>query len=231
MKKLKAKKKINMFSDLVKVADLDNEHPAKQFLIQRQIPEKEYNDLYYTDSFQSWTNTIVPNKFKNIKYDEPRIVIPFRTYEGYEYAFQGRALTPTDDRFKYMTIIVNDIGSRTFGLNRIAAKKDIIVVEGPFDAMFIDNCIAAAGSDLKSDVGDIFMLDCEPRNPHIVKKLRGLLDKGKTIVLLDSQKYNKMDINDLILSGMSHDEVNNLLLSNTYSGLKGKMALTKWSRS
>lgn len=233
MKKLKRKKEINMFSDLPKIADLDNSHPAKQFLLQRQIPEKEFSDLYFAEGFQSWTNTIIPEKFSEgaLKYNEPRIVIPFRTYEGYEYAYQGRSFADTSNKFKYITIVVNDIGTRTYGLNRIDAKKDIMVVEGPFDAMFIDNCIAAAGSDLRTDIGDIFVLDCEPRNKHIVKKLKGLLKKDKTIVLLDSLKYNKMDINDLIMTGMTGEEVKSLLLENTYKGVMGTLALNRWSRS
>lgn len=231
MNQLKRKTKNNMFSELTKIADLEPAHPARKFLSDRLIPEKEFSDLYYAPEFKAWTNTIIPNKYSDIKYDEERIVIPFRTYEGYEYAYQGRSFVGTNNKYKYMTLIVNDIGSRTYGLNRIDAKKPIIVLEGPFDAMFIENSIAAAGSDMRTDVGDIFMLDCEPRNNHIVKKLRGLLAKGKTIVLLDSKKYNKMDINDMIVSGMSSKEIKKLLLDNTYSGAMGTLKLNQWSRS
>lgn len=230
MKQLKEKANDNMFDDLVKISDLDDDHPAKQYLINRNLPEKEFTDLYYADKFRSWTNTIVHNKFENVdKYDEPRIVIPFRRESGTCYAYQGRALN-SDNKVKYITIVVYDTGNRTWGMNRVDKEKPIVVVEGPLDAMFLSNCIAAAGSDLRTDVGDIFVLDVENRNPHIVKKMKGLLDKGKTIVMLDPIKYSGMDINDLILSGMTGEEVKQLLMDNTYSGMKGIMKLNQWKR-
>ena len=35
---------------------------------------------------------------------------------------------------------------KIFGLNRIDKSKPIYVVEGPIDSLFLDNCVAVAGS-------------------------------------------------------------------------------------
>ena len=60
--------------------------------------------FYYTNKFKAWVNTLV-DKFDNIEYDEPRIIIPI-IYENQLIGFQGRALGPNS--VKYITIMLED---------------------------------------------------------------------------------------------------------------------------
>ena len=51
-----------------------SEHPAsREYLESRSLDSKKF---YYTHSFKKWVNTLVPRKFSDTKYDEPRIIIP-----------------------------------------------------------------------------------------------------------------------------------------------------------
>ena len=47
----------NRAQDLKKISDLNNEHPAKQYLLNRQIPEEQLGRFYYADRFKRWVNS------------------------------------------------------------------------------------------------------------------------------------------------------------------------------
>ena len=53
----------DIMSYLQKVESVDN---AKQFLLQRKIPKRWFNHLYYTPEFRKFTNKIIPKKFEKI---------------------------------------------------------------------------------------------------------------------------------------------------------------------
>ena len=61
---------------------------------------------------------------------------------------------------------------KIFGLDRIDTNKSIYITEGPFDATFIKNSVAMAGSDIDirtfgwSDY--IWVFDNEPRNLSLI---------------------------------------------------------------
>ena len=75
---------------LKKLSDLPN-HPAYDLFIKKRKLEDHADKFYVTWHFMTWVNSIIPNKFPNIKEDHPRIVIPFFDTSGKMFAFQGRA--------------------------------------------------------------------------------------------------------------------------------------------
>ena len=80
-----------------------SENPiAKKYLEKRKINP---NKFYYTDAFKRWVNTLVPNKFNDVTYDEPRIIIPL-IYKNQLIGFQGRSLGRNS--VKYITIMLHD---------------------------------------------------------------------------------------------------------------------------
>ena len=196
---------------------------AKLYLEKRGLDPSKF---YYTDKFKAWVNTLV-EKFDNIEYDEPRIIIPL-IYENQLIGFQGRALGPNS--VKYITIMLQENAPKVYGIDKINEKEPIYIVEGPFDSHFVDNAVAMAGSDLDirpfnwSDY--IWVFDNEPRNREVVNRISKTIDRGDKVVIWPNNISEK-DINDMKLSG--HD-VQTVIKSNTYTGLEAKLKFNIWKK-
>ena len=197
---------------------------ARLYLEKRLIDPKIFN---YTPTFKKWVNTLVPNKFSDITYDEPRIIIPL-IYENQLIGFQGRALGPNS--VKYITIMLDDDAPKIYGLDKINNEFPVFVTEGPFDSTFVSNSIAMCGADgdvRKWGISDpVWVYDNEPRSHEIVKRISSTIDRGEKVVIWPNN-INEKDINDMILAG--HD-VMGVLNSNTYSGLTAQLQFNTWKR-
>ena len=196
---------------------------AKKYLENRKLnPDK----FYYTDKFKVWSNSH-KRTFDSVEYDEPRIIIPL-FYKNTLVGFQGRSLGPS--KVKYITVMINDDAPKIYGLDQIRTGTPVYITEGPFDSTFIRNSIAMCGSD--GDVGKwgistpIWVYDNEPRNREIVRRISDTIDRGETVVIWPSNIHEK-DINDMVLAG--HD-VQSVVESNVYSGLKAKLQFNIWKR-
>lgn len=216
--------------DLPKICDLSEEHPAKKYLKNRKIPEKFLNELYYCEEFKKWTNQ-QKHTFNSIENDESRIIIPLENH-GEIFGYQGRSLKK-NSKVKYITIILNEFHPKIYGLDKVDWEKTVYIVEGPFDSMFIDNSIAMVGSDIDKmflisnyEVDFVVVYDNEKRNKEIVEKIEKAIDSKLPVVIWPNDIREK-DINDMILSGLN---VNDMLKSNTYSGLEAKAKLIGWKR-
>ena len=197
---------------------------ARLYLEKRLIDPKIFN---YTPTFKKWVNTLVPNKFSDITYDEPRIIIPL-IYENQLIGFQGRALGPNS--VKYITIMLDDDAPKIYGLDKINNGFPVFVTEGPFDSTFVSNSIAMCGADgdvRRWGINDpVWVYDNEPRSHEIVKRISNTIDRGEKVVIWPNN-INEKDINDMILAG--HD-VMGVLNSNTYSGLTAQLQFNTWKR-
>ncbi len=196
---------------------------AKLYLEKRGLDPTKF---YYTNKFKAWVNTLV-EKFDNIEYDEPRIIIPI-IYENQLIGFQGRALGPNS--VKYITIMLEDNAPKVYGIDKINEKEPIYIVEGPFDSHFLENSVAMVGADL--DIrpfgwsNHIWVFDNEPRNREIVNRISKTIDRGEKVVIWPNHILEK-DLNDMVLSG--HD-VQSMVESNTYEGLEAKLKFNTWKR-
>ena len=201
-----------------------SENPdAKKYLEDRKLDPTKF---YYTDKFKAWSNSH-KKTFDSVKYDEPRIIIPL-FYQNTLVGFQGRSLGPS--KVKYITVMINDDAPKIYGLDQIRGGAPVFVTEGPFDSTFICNSIAMCGSD--SDVRKwgvstpTWVYDNEPRNCEIVRRIEDTIDRGEKVVIWPSNIPEK-DINDMVLAG--HD-VQTVVESNVYSGLKAKLQFNTWKR-
>ena len=102
---------------LKKVSQLEDNHPARQFVLKRNIPFNKHYKIFYAPQFYKWVNTVVENKFSSIQKDHPRLIIPFYTKEGDMFAFQGRALN--NENPKYITIKVDESKNTIYGLDDV----------------------------------------------------------------------------------------------------------------
>jgi transcription elongation factor Elf1 len=218
------------YFDLPTIDTLDESHYAKFYLESRKLPEEKLKTLYFCEKFKEWTNT-KKQTFKNIKYDEPRIIIPL-IYQNNIFGFQGRSLNKKSN-VKYISIILNEAVPKIYGLDQIDWDKNIYVLEGPFDSMFIPNSIAMVGADINissipnyQQTDFIFVHDNEPRNKEIISRMEKIIDNGHSIVIWPSDLKCK-DINDMILSGINPIEI---IHSNTFRGLEAKVKLLGWKK-
>ncbi len=202
-----------------------SENPdAKKYLEDRKIDTDRF---YYTDKFKAWSNS-QKKTFDSVKYDEPRIIIPL-FYKDTLVGFQGRSLGPS--KVKYITVMINDDAPKIYGLDTIRTGTPVYITEGPFDSTFIRNSIAMCGSD--GDVGKwgvsdpVWVYDNEPRSREIVRRISDTISRGEKVVIWPSNIQEK-DINDMVLAG--HD-VQSIVESNVYSGLKAKLRFNTWKRT
>ncbi len=196
---------------------------AREYLERRKLnPDK----FYYTDKFKVWSNTH-KQTFDSVNYDEARIIIPL-FYKDAMVGFQGRSLGPS--KVKYITVMINEDAPKIYGLDNIRRDDPVYVTEGPFDSTFLSNSIAMCGAD--ADVrrwgvsNSVWIYDNEPRNSEIVKRISNTIDRGERVVIWPSNIHEK-DINDMVLSGHNVQEV---VESNVYSGLKAKLQFNTWKR-
>jgi len=221
-------RKKGILEGLQSIKDLPDDHPARQIVEKRKLPEESLSDLYLCESFFKFTNSIIKGKFPSLGGDHPRLIIPFRGEDGEVFAYQGRAFG--NEQPKYITIKIDEDRDKIFGLDKVDKSKPILVVEGPLDSLFLDNCIAVAGADFSNIKGDLTVIyDNEPRNKEINKQIEKTIDQGKSVCLWPDHMKEK-DINDMIIAGYSKKEVQEIITNNTFSGASAKLRFAEWRR-
>jgi len=224
------------FKDLKKISQLKPEHPAKKYIVDRKIPSQVHFRIYYSPTYYHWVNSVLPDKFndKALALDEPRIVFPFIDSRGYVFGYTGRSISKTSS-LRYSTIILDETKEKVFGLDSIDKSKKVYVVEGPIDSLFLDNCIAMAGSDVQlNNIADkdkiIIIYDNEPRNKEIVKKIEKAIDFGYKVCIWP-ENIEEKDINDMILkANLTGPVIQHIIDANTFDGLSAKMRLQQWRK-
>ena len=216
-----SKPKFTKKLDLPKAAEVS---VAKEYLEKRKLnPEK----FYYAENFKKWVNQ-QKHTFENINKDESRIIIPMYDVDNNLIGFQGRSIESSYN--KYITIMLVDDAPKVYGLEKIDSQKPVYIVEGPFDSTFIKNAVAMCGSDIDirsfgwSDY--IWVFDNEPRNREIINRISKTIDRGDKVVIWPTSIKQK-DINDLVIAGYDPE---NMLESNTYSGLEAKVKFNEWKK-
>ncbi len=213
--------KKNIFSELPNIESLNTTHPAKQYLLNRKIPESFYSNFYYAEDFNAWED----NK-NTIK--ESRIILPLISEDGNVFGYQARSLNK-NATLRYITTILDKQYPKLFGLDRINKNENIYVTEGPLDSLFLSNGLAMCGADVVLDgvyPRRTFVYDNEPRNKQIVDRYEKCIDKGESIVIWPESVKEK-DINDMVMAGHN---VQSMVECNTYSGLEAKVKLNLWKK-
>jgi len=208
--------------NLPNIESLNNTHPAKQYLLDRKIPESFYSNFYYAEDFNAWENN--ENKIK-----EPRIVLPLISEDGNVFGYQARSLNK-NAKLRYITSILDKQHPKLFGLDRVNKKNNIFITEGPFDSLFLSNSLAMCGADVTLGKDKFpnrtFVFDNEPRNFQIVQRFVKCIDSGEKVVIWPNEVKEK-DINDMVLAGR---DVQRMVELNTYQGLEAKLKLIEWKK-
>ena len=220
----------DVLQGLHSIASMEEDHPARQYLAKRLIPEKFFSKFYFCTEFKKWTNKVIPNKFSTpITGDTPRLIIPFFDKKNDLIGFQGRSFDPKD-ACKYITIKLEGVDDLIYGQERINERKQKYCVEGPFDSIFLPNCMAMAGVKFNVfDLETIIVLDNEKRNKEIVHSIEKFITNGYKVCIWPDDMEGK-DINEMILNGMTSGEILDIIDSNVYSGLQASFALSRWRK-
>jgi len=238
--KLKTIKRLQTIN-LPSIKSLSNDHFVKQYVQKRQIPEKYWDRLFFTDDFSEWVNKVVGgDQYKDLKKDDTRLVFPFFDIEGRLIGGQGRSMSSNDRDIRYVTFKCDNVEKLVYGMERWNKNQKTFIMEGPIDSLFLPNSLAAANPDLKSlldyinsiittkDVTLVF--DNEPRNKEILHLIEKSIKSGMNVVIWP-QSIKQKDLNDMILIGkMNQEELLQIINTNTFSGLEAHVKFNSWKK-
>jgi predicted RNA-binding Zn-ribbon protein involved in translation (DUF1610 family) len=217
------------------ISNLPEGHFCLDYVRNRQIPTEHYDKLLFTPSYKRFCDALIPSHGKKI-IDDARLVIPF--YDEYNelIAISGRALETNDKTLRYVTIRTTDSNSKlVYGIDRVDFEKPVILVEGPIDSLFLNNCLAAGDANLSQVAKEIgvksiiLVWDNECRNKEIVKMMQDAIGLDYSVAIWPDNLAGK-DINEIILNGKTSDEVEKIISSNVFKGLKAQVQLNNWKK-
>jgi hypothetical protein len=213
------------------IADLDDHHPAVIYVRDRKIPKDQWKKLYYIPNICDITKIEGFSRYKDrVKGKEPRIVLPYYNISGKMTGVTCRALG--DHSLRYIALKIVDDEPMIFGVNEIDFTKTIYVVEGPFDSLFVDNCIAVGGTGMSkldslgiSKDKMVIIFDNQPRQKEVVDIIDRTIKKGYHVVIWNGIKSK--DINDMMLAG---EDYVGQLQSNVCNGLMATHKFNQWKK-
>ena len=213
---------------------LPSGHFCLEYLKRRQIPENVYKLLLFTSKYADFVTSIYSEHGKQLTNDA-RLVIPFYDENDELIAVSGRALETSDKSLRYVTVRTNQSQNKLiYGLDRIKSSEKILLVEGPLDSLFLNNCLASGDANLaltaKEISGDVTLIfDNEPRNKEILKMMSRAIDIGYDLVIWPESIEGK-DINEMVMSGISPSEISDIISSNTFNGITAKLKFNMWKK-
>ena len=211
-----------------RVDKLDPNHMAPTYCKERMIPQEKWDRLYHIEDI-SKIHQLAPKYKDRITTTEPRLAIPFFNEEG---ILTGLTLRHYGNNpLRYIMVKINEDAPTIFGLDCISKETPVKIVEGPLDSLFLDNCIAAAGSSFNKikDLGldnPIIIVDNEPRNEAICKVLHKNIQKGHRVVIWPDNVTEK-DINDMVMANLDVQEIINY---NTFQNLEAELKFRTWRK-
>lgn len=218
--------------NIVSIHSLEDSHPAKQYILNRQIPKRFWNDLYYTDNFEEAGKETFYESVSNSKCRIPndaRVLIPLMTRDEKVFGLQGRSLDPSC-KLRYVTIRSHKLDiPRIWGMNYWNPSEITYIAEAAFDAMFLPNAMACCSAHFPTEiiVGDydrfVFVFDNEKRNKQIIGTMKGLVDKGFGIFVWPHWILEK-DLNEYVVNH-SQEELMDMIKARTFYGQRALLEI------
>lgn len=122
-----------------------------------------------------------------------------------------------------------------FGFDDCNHQERVSVLEGPFDACFVENAIACGGPPNKHHAQFLkergirarFIYDADyKKNQHIKNQLLHRIEEGHDVCLFDDD-FPFKDLNEAAQNGWSLDKIADYLDSHTYGRLKARLQLAR----
>jgi transcription elongation factor Elf1 len=214
---------------------LPSGHFCLTYLQKRQIPKEYHSKLLFTSKYKQFIDELVPNHGKEL-IDDARLIIPFYDVYNDLIAVSGRALENSDKTLRYITIRTVDSDSKlVYGMDMVDLNQTVKIVEGPIDSLFLSNCLASGDANLNltakniSAADKVLIFDNEPRNKQIVKMMHDAI-KSDSCVVIWPDTIQAKDINEMVMSGISPNEIEKIISSNTFKGLRAQMRFVNWKK-
>jgi transcription elongation factor Elf1 len=224
-------KKQTVFEYAESVSKLPSGHFCLTYVQKRKIPEKFYDKFYFTANIQ----TLIPDCDKELTKDA-RLVIPFYNEYNELIAVTGRALESGNKTLRYVTVRTNDSTNKLlYGMDNVDLNQPVKIVEGQIDSLFLNNCVASGDGNLAIAAKNIscdrkiLIFDNEKRNREILKMMQDAIKLGHDIVIWPDSIEPK-DINEMVMSGISPHEIEEIISNNTFSGLEAQTRFTFWKK-
>jgi transcription elongation factor Elf1 len=227
--------KQTVFEHAQPIGELPSGHYCLSYVQGRKLPQDKYNLLYFTPNYKEFILSLVPDYEKELLPDA-RLVIPFYNEYNELIAVTGRALETSDKTLRYVTVRTIESNNKlVYGMDRVDLNKPVRIVEGPVDSLFIDNCIASGDASLALTAKNIdckeklLIFDNQPRNKEVCKLMLDAIKLELNVVIWPDYIESK-DINDMIVTGISKDEIETIISSNSFSGLEAQTRFTFWKK-
>ena len=218
------------------IAALPPAHYARMYIENRKIPKQFWNEIFYVEKYKDFLDTTFPNHGKEDIPNDARIVLLYTSPDQTITHVTGRALA-LDNKIRYVSVKIVDT-KKVYGIHRLKKDQPVYITEGQFDSMFLPNAVACGDANLwgMADYLDslgyndlILVFDNQPRNKDIVREVKKAVDDGYNVVMLPYDERAK-DINEMVLSGITLEEIKSLIDVNTFSGLNASVAFTMWRK-
>lgn len=210
--------------------ELPDDHEAIAYCKKRKIPLAKWKKIYYLSRTADITR-LFPQYKEDITGGEPRLVFPF-VVGG---KMVGATLRALDGRkLRYLIVKEDDDVPNIYGLESVDPGRDVLVVEGPIDSLFLKNAIACAGTSFgKIDSLDIpkdnivVVADNQPRNIDVAKIVDKYIKLGFRVCIWPPYIREK-DINDMVLAGV---DVERVIHDHTFHGPRAVIEFSRWRKS
>ncbi|NBV40548.1 hypothetical protein EBR77_01775, partial [bacterium] len=133
-------------------------------------------------------------------------------------AVSGRALETSDNSLRYVTVRTNESKTKLiYGIDKLKSSERILLVEGPLDSLFLNNCLASGDANLLSAAkevhGDVTLVfDNEPRNKEICKMIERAIHFNQPVVIWPDTIKGKDQTKSILVNPASSKNAN----SNTF---------------
>lgn len=235
---LRFKKKEGFLSNFKPVAVLKPSNPGRAYVEKRMLPEKFWQSIYYVEDANDVFSRIDAYKHKEWKGQHDAIMVPFysREEDGFTTMFVQLRFLGDDPPIRYLTLeLEGDI--KAWGLERVDPAKRVYILEGAFDAMFVENAVACAGADVGQLESYLRSIGCEDIvavwdsdfavNPDVRAKLENAVNNGMAVALIGPGLDGK-DINEAVQKGMNPTSVMAYLDSRVFKGLDAQLELARY---
>lgn len=234
------KKKVNDSEKYkTSIAKLADYHIAKKYILNRKIPSDKFNNIFFVENFKQYVDEVFPNQYEKMPADK-RIVFELRDKIGELVGVQARILDSSEKshKMRFITLKFQDDAYKIYGLDKIDKTKPVFVTEGIIDSFFLKNSIAVLGGDIPANLHELvgidkaqlyIVLDNEPRSKDTVNRMDSVIKHGFNIYFwkIDS---NLKDINDMIKTGISAEDLQNDILADSLNGFKAKVKFSNWKK-
>lgn len=216
-----------------RVSRLDDDHVAVKYCRSRMIPEDKFRLLYYVDDV-SKIGQLLPRYADRIDTHEARLAIPCFSRQGKLIGLTCRSFDPNHP-LRYMIAKVNDELPLTFGHDRLDMTKTSYWFEGPLDSLFFENAAAVGNANLTlageyvSKDKAVLVFDNQPRNKQVCREYIKAANQGFRVVVWPTHITEK-DVNEMILSGYSQEELLETINTNTFKDARLRLAIQQWRK-